>query len=76
MTVSETNPFDREDGDFRVLRNEEDQYSLWPDFLDVPAGWTVEHGPAARAACLEYVERVWVDLRPRSLVVAMEQETG
>jgi MbtH protein len=62
-----TNPFDAADGTFSVLVNEEGQHSLWPDFADVPAGWTVAHGPASRDACVEYVNANWTDLRPRSV---------
>lgn len=62
-----TNPFDDPDGSFYALVNEEGQYSLWPVFADVPAGWSIEHGPSERASCLEYVETHWTDLRPRSL---------
>lgn len=62
-----TNPFDAPDGTFSVLVNEEGQHSLWPDFADVPAGWTVVHGPASRDACVEYVNANWTDLRPRSV---------
>ena len=67
-----TNPFEDEDGTYLVLVNDEGQHSLWPEFADVPAGWEVAHGPDGRAACLEYVEVHWTDLRPRSLVRAME----
>ncbi len=63
-----TNPFDDESGTFYALVNDEGQHSLWPTFTDVPGGWTVAHGPAGRAECLEYVETHWTDLRPRSLV--------
>lgn len=34
-----TNPFDREDGVFLVLVNEQGQHSLWPSFAPVPDGW-------------------------------------
>jgi MbtH protein len=34
-----TNPFDDDNGSFFVMVNDEDQYSLWPTFVDVPAGW-------------------------------------
>jgi MbtH protein len=67
-----TNPFDDADGEFYALINEEGQYSLWPTFIDVPAGWTVRHGPAPRQACLDHVEANWTDMRPASLVRAME----
>ena len=67
-----TNPFDDPDGTFKVLVNDEDQHSLWPDFADVLEGWTVAHGPAPRQACLDYVEQNWTDMRPKSLIEAME----
>ncbi|MCX5426035.1 MbtH family protein [Streptomyces sp. NBC_00078] len=66
-----TNPFENPDGTYRVLVNDEGQHSLWPDFADVPAGWATLFGPEGRAACLEYIEREWTDLRPKSLVQAM-----
>ncbi|MET0135171.1 MAG: MbtH family protein [Kibdelosporangium sp.] len=67
-----TNPFDNNDGTFKVLVNDEGQHSLWPDFADVPAGWTVVHGPESRQSCLDYVEQNWTDMRPKSLINAME----
>jgi MbtH protein len=67
-----TNPFDDQDGTFSVLVNAEGQHSLWPAFADVPAGWTVAHGPAGRDACLEYVRDNWTDLRPRSLAAYLQ----
>ena len=66
-----TNPFDDDNEIFTVVRNDEWQYSIWPRFADVPAGWTVVHGPAPRPECLEYVEKNWTDMRPRSLARAM-----
>jgi len=69
-----TNPFDAEDGEFYVLANDEDQHSLWPTFAAVPDGWRVVFGAGTRAACLEYVELHWTDMRPRSLREAMAAE--
>ena len=66
-----TNPFDDEDGRFFVLVNDEEQYSLWPTFADVPAGWRVVFGEAGREEALEYVEKSWTDMRPKSLRDAM-----
>ncbi|MCH0564649.1 MULTISPECIES: MbtH family protein [unclassified Streptomyces] len=68
-----TNPFDDEDGRFCVVVNDEEQHSLWPVFIEVPAGWRVVLGEASRSECLEYVERNWTDLRPRSLREAMAE---
>jgi glycopeptidolipid biosynthesis protein len=65
--VMTTNPFDDDNGSFYVLVNDEEQHSLWPSFADVPAGWQVVHGEADRAACLDYIENHWTDIRPKSL---------
>lgn len=69
-----TNPFDDDNGAFFVLVNDEDQHSLWPVFADIPAGWRVVHGEASRAACVDYVEKNWTDLRPKSLRDAMAED--
>ena len=61
------NPFDDDGGSFFVLVNDEEQHSLWPSFADVPAGWQVVYGEADRAACLDYIEQNWTDIRPKSL---------
>ncbi|MFD2474608.1 MbtH family protein [Amycolatopsis silviterrae] len=68
-----TNPFDDENGRFLVLVNEENQHSLWPVFAEVPSGWTVAKTEASRQECLDYVERNWTDLRPKSLVESMAE---
>jgi MbtH protein len=67
-----TNPFEDEDRPYLVLVNDEEQHSLWPEWIDVPAGWTPVLGPGRRSECLEYVETHWRDLRPRSLRVQMD----
>jgi MbtH protein len=67
-----SNPFENEDGTYLVLVNDEGQHSLWPDFMDVPPGWSVVHGPDTRAACLGYVEENWTDMRPLSLSAEMD----
>lgn len=69
-----TNPFDDASGSFYALINEEGQYSLWPTFADVPAGWTVAHGAADRQSCLDYIEVHWTDMRPKSLIEQMERD--
>jgi len=71
-----TNPFDDESGEFYALINDEGQYSLWPTFAEVPAGWTAVHGPAPRQEVLEHIETNWSDMRPRSLVAEMERDAG
>ena len=71
-----TNPFDDDTGSFLVLINDEEQHSLWPIFADIPAGWRTVFGEASRAACLEYIEQNWTDIRPKSLRERLAQEAG
>jgi MbtH protein len=70
-----TNPFEDADGRYLVLVNDEEQHSLWPAFAPVPAGWRRVFGEDGRDACLEYVERNWTDLRPRSLREAHAEQS-
>lgn len=51
----------------RVVRNDEEQYSVWPSGRALPAGWYDAGHRGSREECLEHVGRVWTDLRPRSL---------
>ncbi len=59
--------FDREDSVFRVLVNEEEQYSLWPDYKSIPGGWRDTGVSGSKQTCLQHIESVWTDMRPRSL---------
>ena len=67
-----TNPFEDEDGSYIVLVNEEGQYSLWPLFIDAPSGWTIACQENTREACLAWIDAHWTDMRPKSLIKAME----
>ncbi|MFG2572648.1 MbtH family protein [Streptomyces sp. NBC_00704] len=69
-----TNPFEDPEGTYVVLVNDEGQHSLWPTFVDVPAGWQTAHPADTRDACLAYIETHWTDMRPRSLAAAMDAQ--
>jgi MbtH protein len=69
-----TNPFEDPNGVYHVLVNDEGQHSLWPTFVDVPKGWTIVHQSDTRAACLQYIEEHWTDMRPASLVRSMSEK--
>jgi MbtH protein len=71
-----TNPFEDENGVYHVLVNEEGQHSLWPTFIDVPKGWTIIHKSDSRAACLEFINKHWTDMRPNSLIERMKQSAA
>ncbi|TVL89500.1 MbtH family protein [Streptomyces sp. SAJ15] len=67
-----TNPFENPDALYLVLVNDEGQHSLWPSFAEVPEGWTVALGESSRQECLDHIETQWTDMRPKSLVAAMD----
>jgi MbtH protein len=59
---------------YRVVVNDEEQYSIWPDHLDIPAGWRAAGRSGTKPECLAYVEEVWTDMRPLSLRRAMDAQ--
>jgi MbtH protein len=71
-----TNPFEDPDAMYLVLINDEGQHSLWPVFADVPDGWEVIFGEAGRQECLDFIEKNWTDMRPKSLIKAMEADAA
>lgn len=52
---------------FVVVKNHEDQYSIWSADRIVPAGWVVQGEPRPKDDCLEYIRTVWTDMTPASL---------
>jgi len=52
---------------YHVVVNDEEQYSIWPEGREIPAGWKPVGTAASKKACLEHIEAVWTDMRPRSL---------
>jgi MbtH protein len=59
---------------YMVLRNDEEQYSLWPVGQTVPAGWSPVGKEGGKEECSAYVDEVWTDMRPRSLREQMNRE--
>ncbi len=60
---------------YEVLRNDEDQYSLWLAGHEVPAGWHRVGKEGTKEECSAYVDEVWTDMRPRSLREFMDGAT-
>lgn len=58
------NPFDNEKFAFNVLKNQQGEYSLWPESYAIPAGWNIQFGPETRAQCIQYVETHWHSINP------------
>lgn len=64
---------DREDTTiYKVVVNQEQQYSIWPADRELPLGWSDAGFQGTKAQCLTHIEEVWTDMRPRSLRDSME----
>lgn len=50
-----------------VLKNHEEQYCIWPAYKEIPLAWSKEGKPQPKSSCLEYIRKVWTDMRPLSL---------
>lgn len=67
---------DREDITiYDVVVNDEEQYSIWPSHKKVPAGWRRTQKTGPKQECLDYVNEVWTDMRPKSLRDRMDSST-
>ncbi|EDN68828.1 MbtH-like domain protein [Beggiatoa sp. PS] len=61
---------------YNVVVNDEEQYSIWPIYKELPKGWRTVGHSGNKAECGEYVKKVWTDMRPLSLrkkMAEMEQ---
>ncbi len=65
-----------ESTEYQVVMNHEEQYSIWPVYRRIPAGWRPNGVRGSKAECLAHIERVWTDMRPLSLRRQMEAAEG
>jgi MbtH protein len=61
---------------YKVVRNQEEQYSIWPADRENAPGWSDAGPSGTRAECLAYIEEVWTDMRPLSLRRRMDEAAG
>ncbi|CAD5918091.1 MULTISPECIES: MbtH family protein [Streptomyces] len=61
---------------YRVVLNDEEQYSIWQAERELPAGWRAEGTQGSKEECLDHIGRVWTDMRPASLRHRMESEAA
>ncbi|WP_284691316.1 MbtH family protein [Pinirhizobacter soli] len=52
---------------FKVVVNQDGQYSIWPVEKAVPPGWTDGGNQGSKESCLEFISGQWTDMRPLSL---------
>jgi MbtH protein len=59
---------DQEDTNiYKVVVNQEEQYSIWLAQRENPLGWQDAGKSGLKAECLAYIKEVWTDMRPLSL---------
>jgi MbtH protein len=51
---------------YRVVVNDEEQYSIRPDGKGFPLAWRATGVSGTREVCLAPIAEVWTDRRPRS----------
>ncbi|ADP82525.1 YqcI/YcgG family protein [Pseudofrankia inefficax] len=61
---------------FKVVVNQEQQYSVWPQERRNALGWFDTPVTGTRNECLDSIELTWSDLRPRSLRRRMSVSAG
>lgn len=64
---------DREDSTvYKVVVNQEEQYSIWPAERENALGWRVAGKSGLKEECLAYIKEIWTDMRPLTLRRQME----
>jgi MbtH protein len=58
---------DTENPQYKVVVNDEGQYSIWAVDRPNPDGWRDAPKNGSKSECLAYIKEVWTDMRPLSL---------
>ena len=58
---------------YKVVMNQEEQYSIWPADRENPPGWKDEGKRGTKQECLSHIKNVWTDMRPLSLREKMDK---
>ncbi len=67
---------DNDESQYDVVINDDEQYSIWSVDLPCPAGWRKVGFTGEKQVCLDHIDRVWTDMRPRSLREQMAAAAG
>jgi MbtH protein len=64
------------DGDwFKVIINDEEQYSIWPEQKETLAGWFDVGFTGSKTDVSKYIDDHWTDMRPLSLRQSIAEKT-
>jgi MbtH protein len=67
---------DVDERQYRVVLNDEEQYSIWLADRELPLGWRAEGTTGTREECLAHIGVIWTDMRPLSLRQRMAAASG
>lgn len=75
MTESITNEINEKEFKemYYIVKNIEEQYSIWPSYKKIPNGWEVIGESRIKSECLAYIDQNWTDMRPLSLKQQMQE---
>ncbi|WP_313130043.1 MbtH family protein [Pseudescherichia vulneris] len=59
-----SNPFDDPEGQFYILQNAQQCYSLWPQQCALPQGWHVVADPQPPSMCHAWLSEQWQNITP------------
>jgi MbtH protein len=48
---------------FRVVMNDEGQYSIWSEYKKIPLGWHAVGTAGEKRECLDYIRKAWNDMQ-------------
>ncbi|MFL6138095.1 MAG: MbtH family protein [Frankiaceae bacterium] len=65
-----------DDRAYLVVRNHEEQFSIWPADRTVPEGWGPVGTAGTRQECLDRIAETWTDMRPRSVRERLSTPAG
>ncbi|MEM7727245.1 MAG: MbtH family NRPS accessory protein [Cyanobacteria bacterium P01_A01_bin.45] len=61
---------------YTVVISDEEEYSIWFEYREIPVGWRSVGKTGTKQECLEYIKEVWTDMRPLSLRKKMDASTS
>ena len=65
--INERAPAIEKEEIYKVLVNQEEQYSIWAANQETPKGWESVGPTGTKEVCLSYIKEVWTDMRPKSI---------
>jgi len=61
------------DDKFKVVVNDEQQYSIWRTDRTNPLGWTDTGMEGSKDECLHNIQHIWTDMLPLSVRTAIKK---